>query len=171
MHIYKPDRSVWLVFLTSMETEGTANGSSNSLVSAEVGDRDLTCHLEGDGEQEVAEAVNGNELLEPEASDSRKGILKALEAVERDTAAIAESFSSVFSSLRLSLSEATSSTADHMNCFSDAAGHLQECVLDASTKGNRYINSCLRLNEEIKGMEVLATQLKILRRGRFKIEC
>ncbi|KZV36284.1 hypothetical protein F511_14302 [Dorcoceras hygrometricum] len=77
-------------------------------------------------------------------SVSRKEILEALEAVERDSAAIADSFSNLFASLRSSLSEATSSTAEHMSCFSDAAGRLQETVLDASTKGNRYINSCLR---------------------------
>ncbi|XP_075508570.1 uncharacterized protein LOC142545330 [Primulina tabacum] len=97
-------------------------------------------------------------------SVSRKEILKALEAVERDSAAIADSFSSLFSSLRLSLSQATSSTAEHMSCFSDAAGRVQETVLDASTKGNRYVNSCLRLNEEMKGMDTLAAQLKIVRR-------
>ncbi|CAH8352130.1 unnamed protein product [Eruca vesicaria subsp. sativa] len=39
---------------------------------------------------------------------------------------------------------ATGSSVDHMSCFGDAAGRLQETALDASTKGNRYINSCLR---------------------------
>ncbi|KAL6177266.1 hypothetical protein ACLB2K_048792 [Fragaria x ananassa] len=85
--------------------------------------------------------------------------------VERDSLAIAGSFTSLFSSLRLALSEVTSNSVDHMSCFSDAAGRLQESVLDAATKGNRYINSCLRLNEEIKGVENLALQLKILRRN------
>ncbi|XP_039156839.1 uncharacterized protein LOC104457369 [Eucalyptus grandis] len=92
-------------------------------------------------------------------------IVKALEVVERDSVAIAESFTSLFASLRLALSEVTSCSTDHMQCFNDAAGRLQESVLDAATKGNRYINSCLRLNEEMKGMESLATQLKILRRN------
>ncbi|EPS60960.1 hypothetical protein M569_13842, partial [Genlisea aurea] len=99
-----------------------------------------------------------------EPSDRRKEILKALESVERDSVAIAESFTSLFASLRKTLSQSTTTTADHMSCFNDAAGRLQECVLDASTKGNRFINSCLRLNEEMKGMEALATRLKILRR-------
>ncbi|KAI3411334.1 uncharacterized protein J3R85_018122 [Psidium guajava] len=92
-------------------------------------------------------------------------IVKALEVVERDSVAIAESFTSLFASLRVALSEVTSCSTDHMQCFNDAAGRLQESVLDAATKGNRYINSCLRLNEEMKGMESLATQLKILRRN------
>ncbi|XP_039156840.1 uncharacterized protein LOC120287694 [Eucalyptus grandis] len=92
-------------------------------------------------------------------------IVKALEVVERDSVAIAESFASLFASLRLALSEVTSCSTDHMQCFNDAAGRLQESVLDAATKGNRYINSCLRLNEEMKGMESLATQLRILRRN------
>ncbi|KAF5734817.1 hypothetical protein HS088_TW15G00310 [Tripterygium wilfordii] len=91
-------------------------------------------------------------------------LFKALEVVERDTTAIAESFTSLFASLRLALSEATGSSVDHMQCFGDAAGRLQESVLDAATKGNRYINSCLRLNEEMKGVDTMATQLKILRR-------
>ncbi|KAL3726113.1 hypothetical protein ACJRO7_031066 [Eucalyptus globulus] len=92
-------------------------------------------------------------------------IVKALDVVERDSVAIAESFTSLFASLRLALSEVTSRSTDHMQCFNDAAGRLQESVLDAATKGNRYINSSLRLNEAMKGMESLATQLKILRRN------
>ncbi|KAL6174711.1 hypothetical protein ACLB2K_051357 [Fragaria x ananassa] len=86
-------------------------------------------------------------------------LFRALEVVERDSLAIAGSFTSLFSSLRLALSEVTSNSVDHMSCFSDAAGRLQESVLDAATKGNRYINSCLRLNEEMKGVENLALQL------------
>ncbi|CAN7051587.1 unnamed protein product [Brassica oleracea var. botrytis] len=71
---------------------------------------------------------------------------------------------SSFPSDRLSLScpwtDATGSSVDHMTCFGDAAGRLQETALDASTKGNRYINSCLRLNEEIKGVDTLAARLR-----------
>ncbi|KAK9983545.1 hypothetical protein SO802_033070 [Lithocarpus litseifolius] len=100
-----------------------------------------------------------------ESKPSQSEILRALEVVERDSSAIAESYGSLFASLRLALSEVTSSSVDHMQCFSDAAGRLQESVLDASTKGNRYINSCLRLNEEMKGVDSLATQLKLLRRN------
>ncbi|XP_050150765.1 uncharacterized protein LOC126625749 isoform X1 [Malus sylvestris] len=92
-------------------------------------------------------------------------IFRALEVVERDSLAIADSFTSLFASLRLALSEVTSNSVDHMHCFGDAAGRLQESVLDAATKGNRYINSCLRLNEEMKGIDNLALQLKILRRN------
>ncbi|XP_017642107.1 uncharacterized protein LOC108483302 isoform X2 [Gossypium arboreum] len=96
---------------------------------------------------------------------NKSDILKAVEVVERDSQAIADSFSSLFASLRLALSEVTSGSVDHMRCFGDATGRLQESALDAATKGNRYINSCLRLNEEMKGMESLATQLKVLRRN------
>ncbi|PRQ17673.1 hypothetical protein RchiOBHm_Chr7g0197541 [Rosa chinensis] len=92
-------------------------------------------------------------------------LFRAVEVVERDSLAIAESFNSLFSSLRLALSEVTSNSVDHMHCFGDAAGRLQESVLDAATKGNRYINSCLRLNEEMKGVDSLALQLKLLRRN------
>ncbi|XP_039009637.1 uncharacterized protein LOC120138107 isoform X2 [Hibiscus syriacus] len=94
------------------------------------------------------------------ATLNKSDILKAVEVVERDSRAIADSFSSLFDSLRLALSEVTSGSVDHMHCFGDAVGRLQESALDAATKGNRYINSCLRLNEEMKGMDSLATQLK-----------
>ncbi|KAL0324285.1 UNVERIFIED_CONTAM: Dynamin-related protein 4C [Sesamum calycinum] len=129
-----------------MENDDTINGSSEATpVSEAAGSQQPTRHADGGGGQEDANAGHGDQPREPEPSDRRKEILQALAAVERDSAAIAESFSSLFASLRLSLSQATSSTVDHMNCFSDAAGRLQECVLDASTKGNRYINSCLRI--------------------------
>ncbi|XP_047970510.1 uncharacterized protein LOC125213809 [Salvia hispanica] len=139
-----------------MENQETITAEASNAVASHTFPRHV-------GGQEDAQ---GDELAEPEPEPHgrRKEILKALEAVERDSAAIAESFSSLFSSLRQSLSQATGSTVEHMNCFSDAAGRLQECVLDASTKGNRYINSCLRLNEEMKDMDALATKLKILRR-------
>ncbi|KAJ4899671.1 eukaryotic translation initiation factor 3A [Raphanus sativus] len=53
-------------------------------------------------------------------------ILRTLATVEKDSKAIAESFSSLFVSLRSTLSEATGSSVDHMTCFGDAAGRLQE---------------------------------------------
>ncbi|KAL6979579.1 hypothetical protein U1Q18_021238 [Sarracenia purpurea var. burkii] len=117
-------------------------------------------------EEEMTETLvsETNHNQQPMSSD-KKEILRALEVVERDSVAIAESFTSLFDSLRLALSEATSSSVDHMHCFSDAAGRLQESALDAATKGNRCINSCLRLNEEMKGIGDLATQLKIMRRN------
>ncbi|KAJ1694742.1 hypothetical protein LUZ63_011440 [Rhynchospora breviuscula] len=95
----------------------------------------------------------------------QREIMKALETVERDAVAIAESFSSLFSSLRLGLSEATSTSIENMECFSEVIGRLQESALDAASKGNKYINSCLRLNEELRGLESLAMQLKLLRRN------
>ncbi|KAG2294935.1 hypothetical protein Bca52824_041604 [Brassica carinata] len=56
--------------------------------------------------------------------------------------------------------QATGSSVDHMTCFGDAAGRLQETGnMHPLIKGNRYINSCLRLNEEIKGVDTLAAQL------------
>ncbi|KAF2533461.1 hypothetical protein F2Q70_00032959 [Brassica cretica] len=111
-----------------------------------------------DGDSSAAETVDPSPLNQGE-------ILRTLATVEKDSKAIAESFSSLFVSLRSTLSEATGSSVDHMTCFGDAAGRLQETALDASTKGNRYINSCLRLNEEIKGLETLAPRLKHLRRN------
>ncbi|MQM12946.1 hypothetical protein Taro_045867 [Colocasia esculenta] len=123
--------------------------------------------------------------LDIRAPVDRAEILRALEVVERDATAIAESFASLFSSLRLALSQksltivlcdgedwsfekqlhpkvvpvkgrVSSTSVEHMRCFNEIIGRLQESALDAATKGNRYINSCLRLNDEMKGMESLA---------------
>ncbi|KAJ4912962.1 eukaryotic translation initiation factor 3A [Raphanus sativus] len=121
-----------------------------------------------DGDSSAAEESGSNQFSggRSEPSPLKQGdILRTLATVEKDSQAIAESFASLFVSLRSTLSEATSSSVDHMTCFGDAAGRLQETALDASTKGNRYINSCLRLNEEIKGVENLAARLKHLRRN------
>ncbi|CAI0417294.1 unnamed protein product [Linum tenue] len=162
------------------------------------------------GHPELGGSSTGSELPDERAGPelNQREIVKAVEVVEKDSLAIAESFTSLFSSLRSALSEvawflslfidfnfvsvffvslfpvwfqgrkagtenelldyfvkATSSSIDHMHCFGDATGRLQESVLDAATKGNRYINSSLRLNEELKGIETLAAQLKFLRRN------
>ncbi|KAA8522413.1 hypothetical protein F0562_013226 [Nyssa sinensis] len=119
-------------------------------------------HLQNSQEEEQENNRSDESKTSP---FDQKEIVRALEVVERDSVAIAESFTSLFASLRLALSEVTSTSVDHMHCFSDAAGCLQESALDATTKGNRYINSCLRLNEEMKGVDSLAVQLKILRRN------
>ncbi|KAB2038890.1 hypothetical protein E1A91_D03G169700v1 [Gossypium mustelinum] len=92
---------------------------------------------------------------------NKSDILKAVEVVERDSRAIADSFSSLFASLRLALSEVTSGSVDHMRCFGDAAGRLQESALDAATKGNRYINSCLRkvLRRNVDALDTAVNKL------------
>ncbi|CAL5437729.1 unnamed protein product [Camellia sinensis] len=148
---------------------------------------------EEEEEEDVEDKVGGDEIgISKSTSLDQKEILRALEVVERDSVAIADSFTALFASLRLALSEVTSTSVDHMRCFSDAAGRLQECgtlscgfhfmaaeillpvpgfilylsitcpvalteelgdsskttvTLDAATKGNRYINSCLRVME------------------------
>ncbi|XP_028057231.1 uncharacterized protein LOC114261204 isoform X2 [Camellia sinensis] len=202
-----------------MESEKATN---ETLVSEAEANQEPTLQQnsqldEEEEEEDVEDEVGVDEIgISKSTSLDQKEILSALEVVERDSVAIADSFTSLFASLRLALSEVTSTSVDHMRCFSDAAGRLQECVsgrrlslaastswlqrsccqcqalfftfpslaqlplqkslvivakqqlvfaLDAATKGNRYINSCLRLNEEIKGMDSLATQLKILRKN------
>ncbi|CAH8360082.1 unnamed protein product [Eruca vesicaria subsp. sativa] len=128
---------------------------------------DVDHPVDGDSSATEETGLNQKSDVRTESSSqlNQGEILKTLATVEKDSKAIAESFSSLFVSLRSTLSEATSSSVDHMSCFGDAAGRLQETALDASTKGNRYINSCLRLNEEIKGVENLAARLKHLRRN------
>ncbi|KAJ1411810.1 BLOC-1-related complex subunit 6 [Sesbania bispinosa] len=126
-----------------------------------MGDREE----QGEGHVASSEREDSNPEAEtPIAFNNQNEILRAIEVVERDSLAIAQSFTSLFASLRLALSQSTTASLHHIQCFTDATGRLQESVLDAATKGNRYINSCLRLNEEMKNIDGLASQLKILRR-------
>ncbi|OAY63580.1 hypothetical protein ACMD2_06668 [Ananas comosus] len=98
---------------------------------------------------------------DPPPAMNRGEIVNALEVVERDSAAIAESFSSLFCSLRLALSEVTSTSIDNMECFSDVVGRLQESALDAASKGNKYINSCLRkiLRKNVDSLDLAVNRL------------
>lgn len=120
--------------------------------------------LEGNSNPTTRETEDSS-LSSTSSLISQKEILRAVEVVEKDSVAIADSFSSLFASLREALSEVTSHSVDHVQCFSDAAGRLQESALDCATKGNLYINSCLRLNEEMRGIDTLAMQLKVLRKN------
>ncbi|XP_054809267.1 uncharacterized protein LOC129311191 isoform X11 [Prosopis cineraria] len=130
---------------------GSLNNSENPISESPI-DRpptggELTSNPSAEGHGESTVSFNQSEIF------------RAIQVVERDSLAIAESFVSLFDSLRLALSEVTGSSVDHMQCFCDAT------VLEATTKGNRYINSCLRLNEEMKSINGLASQLKVLRRN------
>lgn len=88
-----------------MEIEKTIDGNSEAEASGAEAYHHSPFHVDSGGGQEIANSVDGDELAEPEPPARRKEILKALEAVERDSAAIADSFSSLFSSLRDSLSQ------------------------------------------------------------------
>uniref|UniRef100_A0A0E0I0T7 Uncharacterized protein n=1 Tax=Oryza nivara TaxID=4536 RepID=A0A0E0I0T7_ORYNI len=50
----------------------------------------------------------------------------AMEAVERDVAAISDSYASLFASLRVALANVTSTSAENMECLGDVVGRLQE---------------------------------------------
>ncbi|KAI3792429.1 hypothetical protein L2E82_06309 [Cichorium intybus] len=129
-------------------------------------EQDEDHHHSLDGNSDTSIRETEDPLLSSTSSPiNQKEILRAVEVVERDSLAIADSFSSLFASLRIALSEVSSRSVDHVQCFSDAAGRLQESALDTATKGNLYINSCLRLNEEMRGIDNLAMQLKVLRRN------
>ncbi|CAM8876841.1 unnamed protein product [Rhodiola kirilowii] len=140
-----------------MAEAGDKSSSEASTVLPEES-RDNAAPISSEGDADESEQQPALQM------SSQIEIFKALEIVERDSVAIAESFNSLFSSLRLALAEVSGSSVEHMQCFSDAAGRLQESAIDASTRGNRYINSCLRLNEEMKGADNLAAQLKYLRK-------
>lgn len=89
--------------------------------------------------------------------------VRMVKAVEDDATAVAGSLAGLFASLQSALSEVTGSSIEHMRCHSEAAGLLQDASIDAASKGQRFINACLRLNEEMKHVGSLAAQLKTLR--------
>ncbi|KAG5255000.1 Tyrosine--tRNA ligase [Salix suchowensis] len=64
-------------------------------------------------------------------------IFKALEIIERDSLAIAGSFTSLFASLRFVLSEATRTSVDHISVCSSAITLRNHSDLDLETKPRR----------------------------------
>lgn len=88
-----------------MENEETINGNTEAGAPDAVANHHWPSRIDGGGGHDDSKSVGDAELADPEPPERRREILKALEAVERDSAAIAESFSSLFSSLRLSLSQ------------------------------------------------------------------
>ncbi|KAK3005762.1 hypothetical protein RJ639_017574 [Escallonia herrerae] len=117
-----------------MESEAAAN--SETEVSRSDPTQQSAQHTkcqEGEG------AADRSDEAKPPPPPDQKEILRALEVVERDSFAIAQSFTSLFASLRVALSEVTGQSVDHMHCFSDAAGHLQECATYGSVSAGVFI--------------------------------
>ncbi|KNA12828.1 hypothetical protein SOVF_122360, partial [Spinacia oleracea] len=86
--------------------------------------------MEEGGKEETLSIENSSmkekETMEASKNFNQQDLFKALEVVERDSLAIAQSYTALFASLRSALSEVTSTSVDHIQCFSDAAGKLQE---------------------------------------------
>jgi len=78
------------------------------------------------------------------AFNNQSEIFRAIEVVERDSLAIAQSFTSLFASLRLALSESTATSLHHMQCFTDATGRLQESGTTIS-----YISTSIQIKNRI----------------------
>ncbi|KAF9673950.1 hypothetical protein SADUNF_Sadunf10G0077000 [Salix dunnii] len=73
---------------------------------------------------------------EPKINLNQSEIFQALEIIERDSLAIASSFTSLFASLRFVLFEATSTSVDHMQCFGDATTLERGGAEDKDEKSN-----------------------------------
>ncbi|KAH9325179.1 hypothetical protein KI387_005357, partial [Taxus chinensis] len=131
-----------------MDLEGKQNIDRNGGIEDNKENTISNSTAEGENEQanEVAHGLRVPDLV------------TALEVVEKDANEVAGSLTSLLSSLRLSLSQVTSSSVEHMQCYNDVAGQMQESALDAASKGNRFINASLRLNDEMKGTGNLAVQ-------------
>lgn len=83
-------------------------------------------------------------ISDPIAFNNQSEIFRAIEVVERDSLAIAQSFTSLFASLRLALSESTATSLHHMQCLTDATGRLQESGATIS-----YLSTSIQIENRI----------------------
>ncbi|MCO5576542.1 hypothetical protein L7F22_030353 [Adiantum nelumboides] len=82
--------------------------------------------MERGGEELSADSVRSA----MEASDLNVVMaLRTLEAVEKDAQGVASSLSSLLCSIQSALSMVTSSSVEHLECYNDAAGRVQEAVI------------------------------------------
>ncbi|KAG6550276.1 hypothetical protein Mapa_008237 [Marchantia paleacea] len=166
----------------ALVTSGEAGAGSQNLHVEEVNSPDVTedSVLESWAES-VDVAENGAKQAEEGAITNLNGFsdygrrerhqrdrevqlaMQMADAVEDDAHAVARSLTALLSSLKSALSEVTTSSVANMRVENEAAGQVQDAAIDAATKGNRFINACLRLNEEMKGMERVASQLEALK--------
>lgn len=146
------------------DIDGVISNTSAKKAAGHVEERDVANDA---GNEAVVNNPNG--ISPGDQRDLRSGshdlqsTLKLGDAVEDDARAVAKSLTALLASLKSALSEVTGSSLEHMRAENEAAGQVQDVAIDAATKGNRFINSCLRLNEEMKGMNGLATQLETLK--------
>lgn len=136
---------------------GDEEAVRREIAGGEAGREQVPANVEHDDVWEV-----GVHRGQTRQSDIEMAV-KMVKAVEDDARAVAGSLSMLFSTLQAGLTPVTESSVQHMQCYSEAAGLLQDAAIDAATKGNRFVNACLRLNEEMKGVGNLAAQLKNLR--------
>lgn len=141
---------------TTAEGGEEENAESGSMVER------IPRHVPTTGSSEGSSSAHTTTRSEGRESDIAMAV-KMVKAVEDDASAVAGSLATLFSSLQSALSEVTGSSIEHMRCHSEAAGLLQDASIDAAAKGQRFINACLRLNEEMKSTGSLAAQLKTLR--------
>lgn len=136
------------------EEQNAESGSTEERIQ-----RDVSASSASEGSSSAHSTITRSEGRESDIAMA----VKMVKTVEKDATAVAGSLATLFSSLQSALSEVTGSSIEHMRCHSEAAGLLQDASIDAATKGQRFINACLRLNEEMKTMGSLAAQLKTLR--------
>eukprot|EP00271_Cylindrocystis_brebissonii_P010830 TRINITY_DN27249_c0_g1_i1.p1 TRINITY_DN27249_c0_g1~~TRINITY_DN27249_c0_g1_i1.p1 ORF type:complete len:107 (+),score=17.36 TRINITY_DN27249_c0_g1_i1:538-858(+) len=89
--------------------------------------------------------------------------MDVLNTLETDAIAVAEDLTKMIEELRKGLAEATANSVEHMQCHSEVAGELQTATLEAASRGNRFVNECLRLNEEMRDVGQVAARIKVLR--------
>ncbi|GAQ84065.1 hypothetical protein KFL_001750020 [Klebsormidium nitens] len=89
--------------------------------------------------------------------------VEVLAEVEKDASNVANNLVQLMATLRASLADVTHCSLEHLECHSEAARELHEAVTDAASSGNRFINECQRLDQEMRDVGELAAQIKAMR--------
>ncbi|GJP73365.1 hypothetical protein CLOP_g4090 [Closterium sp. NIES-67] len=91
-------------------------------------------------------------------------MLEVLNDAERSALGAADAVNSLLDALRAHLKEVTSNTVAHVELERDASKQLQGAAMEAANRGMRFINACMRMNEEMQQLPQLTAQVKELGR-------
>lgn len=98
-----------------------------------------------------------------ETLQSPPHLVDMLGRLEKDAVSVAESLNHLLASISSLMSQSSDNTFLHLECLNDAASLLHGKTLEAASKGNKFVNSCLRLNEEMKDLGETEERIRRLR--------
>ncbi|CAI5489374.1 unnamed protein product [Closterium sp. Naga37s-1] len=90
--------------------------------------------------------------------------MEVLNDAERSAMGAADAVKQLLDALRGHLKEVTSNTVAHVEVERDAATRLQGAAMEAANRGMRFINACMRMNEDLQQLPHLTAQVKELSR-------
>ncbi|CAI7781324.1 unnamed protein product [Closterium sp. NIES-54] len=97
-------------------------------------------------------------------------MMEMLNDAERSAMGAADAVKQLLDALRGHLKEVTSNTLAHVEVERDAATRLQGAAMEAANRGMRFINACMRMNEELQQLPHLNAQVKELSRKVDELE-